>query len=224
MTSIGNSAFYGCGLTSVTIPNNVTSIGNSAFSDCSGFTSVTIPNSVSSIGDYAFRNCSNLTSVVIGSGVTTIGSSAFSGTNLKKTIWLTNTPPSGYGYATGAVNYVSNDQFSFNNGLKYKSQFLSSYFDVDGIRYVPVSPSERTCDAIDCVYNESSENTKIASTVSYKGVSLNVKDIKPYLAYNNKYVKTLTIDNDGELADYAFTNCSNLETATHGEKINRINR
>ncbi len=40
-----------CCLTSVTIPNSVTSIGDEAFSDCTGLTSVTIPNSVTSIGD-----------------------------------------------------------------------------------------------------------------------------------------------------------------------------
>ena len=34
----------------------VTSIGGSAFSYCSGLTSVTIPNSVTSIGNYAFQN------------------------------------------------------------------------------------------------------------------------------------------------------------------------
>ena len=46
------SAFSECsGLTSVTIPDSVTSIGDGAFSGCSGLTSVTIPDSVTSIGD-----------------------------------------------------------------------------------------------------------------------------------------------------------------------------
>lgn len=202
------------------ITYSVTSIGESAFYNCSNMLSIVIPNSVTSIGRYAFENCSNLTSIVIGSGVKSIGYDAFESTNRKKTIWLTNTPPSGYSYAAGTVNYVSNDQFSFSNQVKY--QFLSSYFDVDGIRYVPVSPSEKTCDAIDCVYDESAANTKMASTVSYKGVTMNVKDIKPYLAYNNKYIKGLAIDIDGELPNYAFTNCSNMQSVSLGQNISAI--
>lgn len=198
------------------ITYSVTSIGSYAFQSCS-LLSIVIPNSVTSIGECAFIYCGNLTSIVIGNGVKSIGYSAFESTNRKKTIWLTNTPPSGYDRAAGAVNYVSNDQFSFSNQVKY--QFLSSYFDVDGIRYVPVSPSEKTCDAIDCVYDESAANTKIASTVSYKGVTMNVKDIKPYLAYNNKYIKALAIDIDGELPNYAFTNCSNMQSVTLGQNI-----
>ena len=55
----------------------VTSIGNSAFFGCSGLTSVAIPSSVTSIGNYAFYNCSGLTSVIIPSGVTNIGYDAF---------------------------------------------------------------------------------------------------------------------------------------------------
>ena len=51
------------GLTSVTIPNSVTSIGYWAFCDCSGLTSVIIPNPITSIGDEAFRGCSGLTRI-----------------------------------------------------------------------------------------------------------------------------------------------------------------
>jgi len=63
VTSIGFVAFSGCTrLTSVTIGNSVTSIGAGAF-NYTGLTSVTIPDSVTSIGDYAFLNCKNLTRV-----------------------------------------------------------------------------------------------------------------------------------------------------------------
>ena len=80
VTSIGEWAFNNCsGLTSVTIGNSVTYIGEWAFSDCSGLTSVTIGNSVTSIGDRAFLGCRSLTSIAIPNSVTSIGDSAFSG-------------------------------------------------------------------------------------------------------------------------------------------------
>ncbi len=69
VTSIGQYAFSGCsGLTSVAIGSGVTSIGNYAFWRCSGLTSITIPNSVTSIGGSAFKGCSGLTSIVVENG------------------------------------------------------------------------------------------------------------------------------------------------------------
>ena len=78
VTSIVDSAFQECtNLASITVGNGVTSIGNSAFRACSQLTIATIGNSVTSIGGFAFNLCTSLTSITIPNSVTSIGDSAF---------------------------------------------------------------------------------------------------------------------------------------------------
>ena len=161
------------------------------------------------IGKYAFSNCSGLKSATIGNSVTSISSDAFYGCEIKKLIWLTNTPPLGYGNISAQQIYASNNLFG-SNVLVYP--FLSSMFEVDGIKYVPVSPSDRTCDAIDCSYNTNATNIIINNTVTYNGIELKVERIQPYTCYNNKFVKNINIKYIGDVGSHAFYGCSSVET------------
>lgn len=82
LTSIGEYAFMYCSsLTSVIIPDSVTSIGECAFME-SGLTSITIPSSVTSISSYMFKWCGNLKSVVIPASVISIGENVFTASGL----------------------------------------------------------------------------------------------------------------------------------------------
>ncbi|TGE31851.1 leucine-rich repeat protein [Desulfosporosinus sp. Sb-LF] len=67
VTSIGDGAFFYCGwlLTNINIPQGVTNIGWGAFGGCFGLTTINIPQGVTSIGDYAFENCDSLTSISV---------------------------------------------------------------------------------------------------------------------------------------------------------------
>ena len=127
VTSIGKSAFFGNNLTSITIPDSVTSIGNGAFEN-NQLTSVTIPDSVTSIGSYAFRE-NKLTSVTIPTSVTSIGSCAFqkesfSNPNLTKIINKTG-KSFDWGYIvnnSSGYNFVTGTVVNSNGNVEVVSE------------------------------------------------------------------------------------------------------
>ena len=132
LTSIGSSAFYDCSsLTSITIPNSVTSIGDDAFYDCSSLTSVTIGNSVTSIGSSAFHSCSSLISITIPNSVTSMGIYAFRYCNSLTFVTLGNGLTSiGYCAFCGCYSLTSitipNSVTSIENGAFQDCSSLSS--------------------------------------------------------------------------------------------------
>ncbi|MBE7079610.1 MAG: hypothetical protein E7371_00055 [Clostridiales bacterium] len=76
--AIGAYAFKGRDITSITIPENVTSIGNYAFQNCTSLTEINFAGNskLATIGNYAFANTA-ITSFVVPATVTSIGEYAF---------------------------------------------------------------------------------------------------------------------------------------------------
>jgi len=77
---IDDQAFSGDSITSIYIPNSVTSIGESAFSGCEGLSKINLPNSVTYIGNNAFYDCTGLSEFNIPNSITYIGGWAFNNT------------------------------------------------------------------------------------------------------------------------------------------------
>ena len=86
--------FLGCPRVTINIGDSVQRIPQYFAYDCDDLTSIAIPNSVTSIGISAFKNCSSLTSVTIGNSVISIGVQAFYGCSLLQNVTcLATTPP-----------------------------------------------------------------------------------------------------------------------------------
>ena len=106
VVSIGEDAFGGfedgcTSLTSVHIPESVTSIGERAFYYCTSLTSIYIPEGVTSIGDYTFESCYSLTSAHIPESVTSIGYGAFGDRTSLTSVHI----PKGVTSITGGIFY-----------------------------------------------------------------------------------------------------------------------
>lgn len=81
--SIDYNAFKGCqNLESVTLPESLTTLGSYAFYSCKLLKTIKIPSGVTAIPDKCFYRCSSLESVTIPEGVTAIGDDAFQSCNL----------------------------------------------------------------------------------------------------------------------------------------------
>ena len=156
LTSIGNYAFQNCSsLTSITIPNSVTSIGSNAFYGTAWYNNQpdglvyagkvaykykgTMPNNTDivleegtlGIADFAFYNCSGLTSITIGNSVTNIGSCAFLVCTGLTSITIPNSVTSigseAFGHCTGLTSItIGNSVTNIGSSAFYNCTGLTS--------------------------------------------------------------------------------------------------
>ena len=195
-------------LTSITIPNSVTSIGNSAFTGCSGLTSITIPNSVTSIGGSAFHECTGLTSLTIPNSVTSIGGSAFSDCS--------------------SVEYLS---VSNNN---VESIGMWAFFGLDALKEITMkAPSvEDYCKSklSKLLYDSANINDDAIRKIEINGeemidwsIPASVTQIEDYTFYNCPSITSVTLPKTiTTIGKSAFENCTSITSMDIPNKVTRI--
>ena len=135
VTAINNAAFPNSAVTSVTIPDSITSIPDAAFVNCSKLTNISIPNSVTYIGFSAFSSCTSLKSITLPSSLSTIGNSAFAGCPSSMTV----TYP-GSKTQWDAIFKGSNNDVLENNLI---CAMLEATFTADGTTLAPAQTIDR---------------------------------------------------------------------------------
>lgn len=101
-------------LTSVTLPDSISSIGQHAFAYCDKITSIKIPSCVTSLEGYVFSGCEELGTVTFQEGLTSIGEHAFFGCEELKSISL---PDSLTEVKDGAFTFASLETIDWPENL-----------------------------------------------------------------------------------------------------------
>ena len=87
ITELKHVAFYRSSITSIELPDNITTIGNECFERCENLQRISFGNSIKELPSFCCAGCPELVDVELGVNVNTIGSYAFDGcTNLEKII------------------------------------------------------------------------------------------------------------------------------------------
>ena len=135
VTAINNAAFPNSAVTSVTIPDSITSIPDAAFVNCSNLTNISIPNSVTYIGFSAFDGCASLKSITLPSSLRTIGNSAFAGCPSSMTVTYPGSKTQWDAISKGSNNDVLENKLVCNK--------LEATCTADGTTFAPTQTIDR---------------------------------------------------------------------------------
>ena len=238
VTSIGNSAFYGCsGFNgSLVISNSVTEIGHSAFYNCRGFIGeLVIPNSVVSLGGYSFYGCTGLSgnltlsnsllsiapytffgctgisSVSIPNSVLTIESNAFNGCTSLTSLSLPASLTTIGDYAFNNCTGISGELI-FPNSVTYIGAY--AFTNCHGITTVSIPVSVLRIGA------KAFANCSSLREIDFYSINCNIDP--SWLDECNAFEVLNFGNNVQHIPGYIFTDCLGLKSVNFPESLKEI--
>ena len=219
VTSIGEGAFSGCILLfKIIIPNSVTSIGDLAFMDSNALSHIVISNSVTSIGDGTFYGCSSLTNIVIPDSVTSIGDIAFSGCRSLSNIVIPDSVTSIGDYVfegcTSLSNIVIPDSVtSIGNGV-FSGCLSLKYISIPvNVICLNGNPFSEWNGKLDCL----SPNFVHECDILFN------KDKSEIISFRNQKIESYIIfSNVKRIGDSAFSGCRSLSNIIIPDSVTSI--
>lgn len=203
--SIVDRLFYNDnGLTSVTIPNSVTSINCGTFSECKNLTEVIFSPSIEKIGDCAFNGCIRLESLIIGPNLKEIGDEAFKSCKISNLYITTPAPPA---LPDGLSNFSDSPEghrttFFQNEAIRenYQSELWNKYvflLEEGGETALMVEPTELSVEGGTSLMGRPGETFQLSAKLYPEDVTL------PYVFWRSTNPEIASVDYDGLVTIHA---------------------
>lgn len=198
ISSIGNCAFENCvSLTEISLPDNVTTIGQGAFYGCESLTNIEIPDNVTVIESYTFYGCASLTDIYIPNKVESIYYNAFYGCSRLIEVYISPSVTSIGNYAFYGCNSLESITLPFIGASK-NSASNSAYMNVFGYIF--------------------GYTAKTNSDVPIEGATFQIQITQSSVVYRKYWyyipasLKTVKINGDNIiLKKQPFFNCKNIK-------------